>query len=559
MIVAVVAAIVIAACSNGKPDIGSATGLAPSSSTTSATPVASAANVNDSLARNPMGIHYSIAVPKGIVYCMDEPAWVEFTTSPDDQIHLTMNILARDGVARIVMTHAAVYGSKDLSDCQRLVGDGDLRGFARDANPGDDPSKQFKPGVVYIYNVSWSIHNTACWERVQLEMGADDGISKDVPGFEFRQPNTTCVPPTPPSCTLSNQTIRVGDTANFSAPTGDDPLTWTSPGTPTTGTGKSFSSKFDTVGDFTVKVKNDAGEATCAVKVLPKVIDPVAPSCAPANQTIKYGDIANFTATGDDPLTWTSPGTPTTGTGKSFSSRFDKAGDFTVKVKNAVGEASCAVKVNPPPPLSCTVASPTSLVGEAVRFGATGGNGVYAWSTAGGNPSVGQGAIFNTTYNSVGTFSATVTSGEQTASCQVRILPKVECNDPQMSLSSPSGNMFRGQMHNASAHTCKGGGFWFIPSFTDAVGNPVSVQWAYRITKWVVDTHGNPQTASGVGSSIDAPIGDVPPGGDIEIEVTILDQKPVFGWLRGICENCSVVPYDRNAFPPIGPVPVRTN
>lgn len=74
------------------------------------------------------------------------------------------------------------------------------------------------------------------------------------------------------------------------------------------------------------------------------------------------------------------------------------------------------------PPLVCTPAFGSALLNVPYAFTATGGNGRYAWSTvpaAGVSPSRGDGSTFLQTYTVDGVYLTTVTSGQQSATCQV--------------------------------------------------------------------------------------------------------------------------------------------
>lgn len=74
------------------------------------------------------------------------------------------------------------------------------------------------------------------------------------------------------------------------------------------------------------------------------------------------------------------------------------------------------------PPLLCAPAFGSALLNVPYAFTATGGNGRYAWSTvpaAGVSPSRGDGSTFLQTYTVDGVYLTTVTSGQQSATCQV--------------------------------------------------------------------------------------------------------------------------------------------
>jgi hypothetical protein len=65
------------------------------------------------------------------------------------------------------------------------------------------------------------------------------------------------------------------------------------------------------------------------------------------------------------------------------------------------------------PHLQCTPSNPTPVIGEAVTFNVTGGNGTYSWSNTDGTPNTGSGTSLSSLFNSIGTKTINVsdTSG----------------------------------------------------------------------------------------------------------------------------------------------------
>jgi hypothetical protein len=72
-------------------------------------------------------------------------------------------------------------------------------------------------------------------------------------------------------------------------------------------------------------------------------------------------------------------------------------------------------------PLTCSPSNQTVARNQPAGMSATGGNGTYAWSAPGGNPQSGSGNSFQPVYGSSGFTTATLTSGNETATCSVNV------------------------------------------------------------------------------------------------------------------------------------------
>jgi hypothetical protein len=113
---------------------------------------------------------------------------------------------------------------------------------------------------------------------------------------------------------------------------------------------------------------------------------------------------------------------------------FDAVGQETLLVGVMIDYgASCEA----PPRLVCTPASPFSPPGVPAVLTASGGTGVYRWSAPGGAPTSGTGKSFTTHYWVIGIYIATVTSGDQTASCESLAIPLTGCNQCILSVCQP--------------------------------------------------------------------------------------------------------------------------
>ena len=96
--------------------------------------------------------------------------------------------------------------------------------------------------------------------------------------------------------------------------------------------------------------------------------------------------------------------------------------------------ASTTVVVGSPPALVCSPALQSNiLINAPVSFSVSGGIGSYTWSAPGGSPSSGSGQNFSSAFGTSGLKTVAVTSGAQSASCQVDVaaLPptsSITCN-----------------------------------------------------------------------------------------------------------------------------------
>jgi uncharacterized repeat protein (TIGR01451 family) len=152
------------------------------------------------------------------------------------------------------------------------------------------------------------------------------------------------------------------------------------------------------------------------------VEDYPAVACAPASQSVKLNQQASFVATGGNgSFAWTaSQGAPTTGNGATFSASFNSTGSKQVVVTSNGKSATCNVTITEEPQnLVCAPANQTVDIDQLASFVASGGNGSYAWVSSQGTPTSGSSATYATRYQSAGSKVVSVTSGNQTANCNV--------------------------------------------------------------------------------------------------------------------------------------------
>ncbi|MCC7356221.1 MAG: DUF11 domain-containing protein [Candidatus Doudnabacteria bacterium] len=225
-------------------------------------------------------------------------------------------------------------------------------------------------------------------------------------------------------CFPASQTADINQLVSFSVSGATSTVTWSAPsGSPATGSGTSFSTRYATSGNKVVTATSGNRTANCSVFIRevtnPNVV------CAPKTQTVNINQYAYFNATGGNgTYSWTaSGGNPTSGSTQSFSTRYASSGTYTVTVSSDGRIDSCTVYVQPDINLDvfCVPDNQEADINENVTVSATGGNGFYSWFTSGGNPSSGTGRDFTTRYNSEGTKTITVTSGNRSDTCTVRV------------------------------------------------------------------------------------------------------------------------------------------
>lgn len=279
-------------------------------------------------------------------------------------------------------------------------------------------------------------------------------------------PDVECRPPT--------QTAQLNQLANLVAVFGNGVYAWSAPGgTPASGSSANFATAYATPGTKTVSVTSAGVTRTCTV-----IVPAVEFICAPPTQTVALGEPATvqLTTTAPGPFTWSAPGgSTTTGTGTTFSTSYALEGTKTISVTNGTLTATCQVIVPPPAPLICAPPTQTVNINQAATVTASGGTGTYSWSAPGGSTAAGSGATFSTSYGAAGTNSITVTSGAQTATCQV-IVPPV----PVPVCSPPTQTVGVNQPANMTATAGDGNYSWSAPggSITTGTGATFSTSYA---------------------------------------------------------------------------------
>jgi uncharacterized repeat protein (TIGR01451 family) len=142
-------------------------------------------------------------------------------------------------------------------------------------------------------------------------------------------------------------------------------------------------------------------------------------------------------------------------------------------------QAHVTISVLPPP--VCVPSNQNLVRNPAViaTFTATGGNGTFSWSAPGGDPTSGSGSSFNTSYNTDGTKTVTVTSNGLTGICTVTVthvdnFPPVCAPDTQ--------NVFVGQTATFTASAGNGTFSWSAPGGNPSSGSGSSFNTTYAAT-----------------------------------------------------------------------------
>ncbi len=167
---------------------------------------------------------------------------------------------------------------------------------------------------------------------------------------------TVTVNPPPPVtelvCAPNVVTVTVGQPVTVRATGGNGTYAWSAPGgTPSDGAGSSFTTRFDTAGDFRIWVRSAGLEAKCKAEVM---VVPVPPPPAPpvlvcgprVTDTVVGQPVTTQASGGTGTYAWSaSAGTPATGTGALFTTTFTAIGGYDVIVTSGNQTARCKVEV----------------------------------------------------------------------------------------------------------------------------------------------------------------------------------------------------------------------
>ena len=156
-------------------------------------------------------------------------------------------------------------------------------------------------------------------------------------------------PPPPPgglTCSPGSQSAQTGQTMTFTASGGNGTYSWSAPSSsPSSGSGSSFTVSYGATGSYTVTVTSGGSSTSCTANVGSPPVG--APVCSPAGQTAQVNQALTYTATGGNgTYSWTAPGgSPSSGSGSSFSVSYGSAGDYTITVGSGGFTGSCTAHV----------------------------------------------------------------------------------------------------------------------------------------------------------------------------------------------------------------------
>ena len=293
-------------------------------------------------------------------------------------------------------------------------------------------------------------------------------------GTPYTMPSATvtvnnAAPLTPLTCTPAFQTVGINAKATFFASGGGSGYTWSAfGGTPSSGTGATFSNFYTTAGTYTMTTTSGTKTASCSVTVTapPPSTDTQAP-------TIPQGLTGNALSSSQITLSWiastdnigvtvykifrnssaiaSAPSPSYTDSNLLPSTSYIYtvvAYDLAGNTSSQSGSISITTlsgnnpTVTPTPPtlpllpslppdtispttLTCTPAFQTVRINAKATFFASGGGASYSWYAFGGNPSSGTGATFSNFYTTAGTYTVIISllaeGSSQTTSCSVTV------------------------------------------------------------------------------------------------------------------------------------------
>lgn len=258
-------------------------------------------------------------------------------------------------------------------------------------------------------------------------------------------------PPSPPICSPNPASVPVNQNITFTGSSGDGTYIWTAPGgSPSSGSGVNFTTQYNVATSYQVKVTSGDGQSgVCSVTV---TAGPPPVDCTPNGiQAVLTGSPVNFQVSGGAaPYNWSAPGANSTSqvSPTTLVATYNSPGNYTVTVTDSIPSSdSCSVTVsNTLSPPSCSATPSSVAVNQSVTFTGSSGDGTYIWSAPGGSPSSGAGVNFPTQYNSAGSYTVTVTSSGQSASCPVTVtssaIPTISCPSPSTKGPPPQSFTF---------------------------------------------------------------------------------------------------------------------
>ena len=218
-----------------------------------------------------------------------------------------------------------------------------------------------------------------------------------------------------------------------------------------------------------------------------------------SSSTANINQPVNFVASGGNgQFSWSAiggnPSAQTQSSVTTFSTSFQASGNYVVKLTSNGETVSCpgVTIIVETLPTSCSVSPQIVDINNAVLFTASGGDSQqYSWTVSGGAITSYNGKIFSTTFNTPGTYTATVTSGGKSGNCSVQVKQPVVYT---LSCTASSPNVDINQTVTFSAaggnfpYSWTGGG---IPA--SGIGNNFSTSYASAGGKTITVTSADGQ------------------------------------------------------------------
>lgn len=150
-------------------------------------------------------------------------------------------------------------------------------------------------------------------------------------------------------------------------------------------------------------------------------------ACSIAVSTVNTNQAAVFTATGGNgTYVWSGPNLNiTNASGNQFSVSYPNPGVYPITVASAGQTATCnmtVVAVVPSGATACSPATQNVTLGQNATFAASGGNGLYTWSSPDLTITNANGTGFSASFASTGLKSVAVSSAGTSAVCSVNVL-----------------------------------------------------------------------------------------------------------------------------------------
>lgn len=163
---------------------------------------------------------------------------------------------------------------------------------------------------------------------------------------------TVATPPPPPPpalvCSPERSSVLPNQAVTLNAHGGTGTYAWSGGGSPAGGSGASFTTAFGSAGTHTVTVTSGNATAACAVTVTPPPVTEL--YCGPQTQTVGINQrVTALAQGGDGTYVWTidiEGGSPSTGTGPSFTTQFSAKGVYNLYVHSAGQRSKCRVIVD---------------------------------------------------------------------------------------------------------------------------------------------------------------------------------------------------------------------